>query len=86
MQLKKAGIFVRPTTLDDVVRTVNFASQNNLDFVVCCGGHSTSGSSSSEGGLVLNMRKLNKVKVDVEKKLIHMPYSVKLIEKLGSMD
>src|SRR5436305_7642682 len=68
---KKAGIVVQATCLDDIVKTVNFASQNNLDFVVCCGGHSTSGSSSSKGGVVLDMRKLNEVRVDVEKKLIY---------------
>src|SRR3954454_15986577 len=69
--IKKAGIVVQPTCLDDIVKTVTFASKNNLDFAVCCGGHSTSGSSSSEGGIVLDMRKLNKVRVDVEKKLIY---------------
>ena len=69
--IKKAGIVVQATCLDDIVKTVNFANQNYLDFAVCCGGHSTSGSSSSEGGVVLDMRKLNKVRVDVEKKLIY---------------
>jgi FAD/FMN-containing dehydrogenase len=69
--IKKAGIVIQATCLDDIVKTVNFASQNNLDFAVCCGGHSTSGSSSSEGGVVLDMRKLNRVRVDVEKKLIY---------------
>src|SRR5436853_7829872 len=69
--IKKAGIVVKASCLDDIVKTVNFASQNNLDFAVCCGGHSTSGSSSSEGGVVLDLRKLNKVRVDPEKKLIY---------------
>jgi FAD/FMN-containing dehydrogenase len=68
---KKAGIVIQATCLDDIVKTINFANQNNLDFAVCCGGHSTSGSSSSEGGVVLDMRKLNKVRVDSEKKLIY---------------
>src|SRR3954453_14796565 len=56
--IKKAGIVVQATCLDDIIKTINFANQNNLDFAV---GHSTSGSSSSEGGIVLDMRKLNKV-------------------------
>src|SRR2546430_17074877 len=59
--IKKAGIVVQATCLDDIVKTVNFANQNDFDFAVCCGSHSTSGSSSSEGGVVLDMRKLNKV-------------------------
>ncbi len=69
--MKRAGIVVQATCLDDIVKTVNFANQNNLDFAVSGGRHSTSGSSSSEGGIVLDMRKLNKVRVDVEKKLIY---------------
>jgi FAD/FMN-containing dehydrogenase len=69
--IKKAGIVVQATCLSDIVKTVNFANKNNLDFAVCCGGHSTSGSSSSEGGVVLNMRKLNKVRVDAKEKLIY---------------
>src|SRR5947209_2646588 len=69
--IKKAGIVIQATCLDDIVKTVNFASKNNLDFAVTCGGHSTSGSSSSEGGVVLDMRILNKVRVDVENKLIY---------------
>jgi FAD/FMN-containing dehydrogenase len=69
--IKKAGIVVQATCLDDIVKTINFSNRNNLDFAVCCGGHSTSGSSSSEGGVVLDMRKLNKVRVDVEKKLVY---------------
>jgi len=69
--VKKAGIIVLATCLDDIVKTINFARQNDLDFAVCGGGHSTSGSSSSEGGIVLHLKKLNKVRVDVEKKLIY---------------
>ncbi|CAI2179948.1 8356_t:CDS:2 [Funneliformis geosporum] len=68
---KKAGIVVQPTCAEDISKTLKFASQNNLDFAVCGGGHSTSGSSSSEGGILLHMRKCNKVRVDVEKKLVY---------------
>ena len=69
--IKKAGIVVQATCLDDIVKTIDFARKNNLDFAVCGGGHSTSGNSSSEGGIVLHLKKLNKVRVDVEKKLIY---------------
>ncbi|RIA98819.1 hypothetical protein C1645_685396 [Glomus cerebriforme] len=69
--VRKAGIVVQATCLDDIIKTVNFAKQNNLDFAICGGGHSTSGTSSSEGGVVLHLKKLNKVRVDAEKKLIY---------------
>ncbi|CAG8589356.1 10092_t:CDS:1, partial [Rhizophagus irregularis] len=35
--IRKAGIVVQATCLDDIVKTVNFANKNNLDFAVCCG-------------------------------------------------
>ena len=46
-----------------------FATENDLDVTVVCGGHSCSGASSSED-LVIDLRALNKVTVDTEKKLI----------------
>jgi FAD/FMN-containing dehydrogenase len=68
----KAGLIVNVFTLDDVVATVNFARKHGCDFTVHGGGHSPSGHSSSNGGIVLDMRKRNKVQVDVEKKLVHV--------------
>ena len=68
----KAGLIVKAFTLDDVVATVNFARKHGCDFTVRGGGHSPSGHSSSNGGIVLDMRKRNKVQVDVEKKLVHV--------------
>ncbi|CAG8748319.1 16032_t:CDS:1, partial [Rhizophagus irregularis] len=35
--IRKAGIVVQATCLNDIVKTVNFANKNNLDFAVCCG-------------------------------------------------
>src|SRR4051794_20037679 len=40
--IKKAGIVIQATCLDDVIKTVNFVSQNNLDFTVCESGNSSS--------------------------------------------
>src|SRR5215213_7170031 len=53
----KAGLIVKAFTLDDIVATVNFARKHGCDFAVCGGGHSPSGFSSSNGGIVLDMRK-----------------------------
>ena len=69
---KRVGLIVMAFTLEDVVATVNFARKHGCDFAVRGGGHSPSGFSSSNGGIVLDMRKRNKVQVDPQQKLVHV--------------
>lgn len=58
---------VQPTNAEDVSKAVLFAQKNDLEVAVLGGGHSTSGSSSSEGGLVIDLSKMRQVTVDPEK-------------------
>jgi FAD/FMN-containing dehydrogenase len=51
-----------------VSNTVRIARRIKTDFVVCCGVHSTGGASSIEGGIVIDLRRMNKVTVDENKK------------------
>ena len=66
----KAGLIVIVFTLEDIVKTVKFARKHGCDFAVCNGGHTSF--SSSNGGIVLDMRKRNKVQVDIERKLVNV--------------
>lgn len=53
---------------DDVALSLKYARKNNLNVAIRCGGHSPSGASSAEGGLVIDLsRYLNYVVVDPEK-------------------
>jgi FAD/FMN-containing dehydrogenase len=55
---------------DDIVLAIKFAKDHQLPIAIRSGGHDTSGSSSSEGGLVIDLsRYLNGVKVDPERKV-----------------
>ncbi|KKA18465.1 hypothetical protein T310_7583 [Rasamsonia emersonii CBS 393.64] len=47
-----------------------FASQHQLDLAVKGGGHSTGGTSSSEGGLVIDLAQMRQVTVNEEEKII----------------
>jgi FAD/FMN-containing dehydrogenase len=49
---------------------VQIAKINKIAFVVAGGRHSTGGASSIEDGIVIDMRKMRKVTVDVEKKTL----------------
>ncbi|PVG03740.1 FAD-binding domain-containing protein [Serendipita vermifera] len=67
---KNAGLVAFVKSPQDVAHVINFASANSIPIVVRGGGHSTSGGSSIEGGIVIDLsRHLNKVRVDQEKRL-----------------
>lgn len=57
----------------DVSLAIGFARESKLPIAIRGGGHSSSGASSSEDGLVIDLsRHLNKVDVDVERKLAYV--------------
>ncbi|KAJ6443799.1 FAD linked oxidase domain-containingprotein [Purpureocillium lavendulum] len=62
--IKPASIVVQPASPQEVSIAVRYATTNKIPLVVMGGGHSTSGSSSSDGGMVVDLRRLNAVKVD----------------------
>jgi hypothetical protein len=67
---KPAGATLVPTGTDSISLVLRYAAKHKLDVAVCGGGHSTSGASSTDGGLLISLMKMRKVDVDVEKKLI----------------
>ena len=60
----KPAIIVRPVSVNDVIKTVNFARDNNILLAVKGGGHSVAGKCLCEGGITLDMRPMNEVIVD----------------------
>ncbi|KLO07485.1 FAD-binding domain-containing protein [Schizopora paradoxa] len=66
---RKAKYVAFVKTTEDVSTALKFARDEGLPIAIRGGGHSTSGASSSEGGLVIDLsRYLNAVKIDVEAK------------------
>ncbi|KAL1979884.1 hypothetical protein VTN96DRAFT_5018 [Rasamsonia emersonii] len=68
--IKRAGAVALPQTAEEVSKLVSFASKHQLEIAVKGGGHSTGGTSASEGGLVIDLAKMRQVTVDPEKKII----------------
>ncbi|KZP17094.1 FAD-binding domain-containing protein [Athelia psychrophila] len=67
----KVVAFVK--TSEDVALALAYAKANKLPIAIRGGGHSSSGASSSEGGLVIDLsRHLNGVDVDAEKKIVRV--------------
>jgi FAD/FMN-containing dehydrogenase len=61
---------VFPSTTSDVSATVKLLRSKDIAFVVSGGGHATSGASSIENGVVIDLRKMRSVTINTEKKTI----------------
>jgi len=71
--VRKAKYVVYPMDAEDVSKAILFAKANKLDLAICGGGHGSSGASSTEGGVVIDLgKKMNGVRIDEEKKLAYV--------------
>ena len=61
---KHPALIVQPKGLADVKNAVDFARESNLLVAVKCGGHSFSGKSTCDGGLMIDLSTLRHVRVD----------------------
>jgi FAD/FMN-containing dehydrogenase len=66
---RRPALVVRPTTVDDVIGAIRFGRDLDLEIAVRGGGHSALGHSTSDGGLVMDMGRMNEVSVDPERRL-----------------
>jgi hypothetical protein len=63
-------VVVQPVDVADISAALSWAQENSIELAVKGGGHSTAGTSSSDGGLVVDLSRMNEVTVDVGKKII----------------
>ncbi|KAL4968081.1 FAD-binding oxidoreductase [Aspergillus stella-maris] len=58
---KQAGAIIYPECPEDVSSVVVFAQQHNIDLAVKGGGHTPDGANCSDGGIVIDLARMNKV-------------------------
>ncbi|KAK2882712.1 hypothetical protein FQN49_000074 [Arthroderma sp. PD_2] len=68
--IKPAGAVLLATNAEDISYAVRLAQQHNVDLAVRGGGHSVAGTSSSDGGLVVDLSRMRKVTVDEDRRTI----------------
>jgi FAD/FMN-containing dehydrogenase len=61
---KRPAVVARPRGTADVAAVVRFARRHDLEIAVRCGGHGTSGQSTTEGGIVVDLGLMRGVRVD----------------------
>jgi FAD/FMN-containing dehydrogenase len=64
----RPAALVRPTTVADVATAIRFGRDHDLEIAVRSGGHSASGHSSCDGGLVIDLSAMRGVTVDPERR------------------
>ncbi len=69
---RKPALIAECRSVDDVVAAVKHAAAHGLTAVARCGGHSVSGASMPEGGMVIDLGKLNQVDVNTEARIAHV--------------
>jgi FAD/FMN-containing dehydrogenase len=63
-------VVVQPIDIADIQAALLWAQEHSVDIAVKGGGHSTAGTSSSEGGLVIDLSRMTNVSVDISSKTI----------------
>lgn len=61
---KRPAAIVRVASADDIALAIAHARDNGLELAVRSGGHSGSGHSTTEGGLVIDVRDLKQIDID----------------------
>ena len=61
---KRPALVVRPTSVADVQAAIRFGRDRDLEIAVRGGGHSAVGHSTTDGGLVIDLGRMNQVSVD----------------------
>ena len=66
---RRPALVVRPLTVEDVATAIRFGREHDLEIAVRGGGHSAVGHSTTDGGLVIDMARMNEVTVDPARRL-----------------
>ncbi|KAL3472032.1 FAD binding domain protein [Aspergillus californicus] len=68
---RRAAVVVHPKEAGDIASTVNYARRHSMDLAIRGGGHSTSATSSTDGGILIDLGKeMTRVIVDPDARTV----------------
>lgn len=69
---KHPALIVQPSGVTDVSHAINFARDNHLVTAVKCGGHSTAGKSTCNGGMMIDLSRFRHVRVEPSERVAYV--------------
>ena len=69
---KRPAVIAQCATPDDIAEALDHAAQHGYDVAVRAGGHSVSGLSTNDGGLVIDVRPMKDIEVDPSNRTIRV--------------
>ena len=85
-KLKRPGLIVRVAGPADIASAIAHARDNGLDLAIRSGGHSGAGFSSTEGGLVIDVRDLRGIDIDPEARTVWAGAGVTAVELTRALE
>ena len=67
---KQPALIVYCESVVDIQQAINFAREQNLLTAVRGGGHSISGKSTCDGGIIIDLSRMRKTNVDLQRKIV----------------
>ncbi len=64
----RPGLIAQCETVADVAAAIEFAGDSGLEIAVRAGGHSVAGQSSVDGGIVIDVRPMDEVRIDPQRR------------------
>lgn len=83
---KKPAVIVRVVDATDVQQAILFAKEQQLELAVRSGGHSVAGYSTTDGGLVIDLRDMRQAEIDDDNKTVWAETGLTAGELAGELD
>lgn len=67
---KRPAVIIKVANAEDVQKAIAFARDQNLELAIRSGGHSPAGFSTTDGGVVIDLRNLHEINIDEANKTV----------------